>query len=499
MGEIVVRGLVVWRREGRRFGESRKNRGTTRLSESMSRDPRSDETRGTIVAIRHRLTPSPRFNRPFSSSGGETDRDPRGKKEMEEAAEEAENRGRKRRKGRRGGGEWEEEAWERRIMAASRGDLGIGDDRTTTAKSPITRPSFQDSSVVSDKPTGKIVNDENKTGRVAGEREIQGRKSTADETCKNKSLPPVRDKASKNSNISREPKTSNAGIKGARSFQQRDDAYECSADQKRASVDSDDTGQIKKAKTRRKAEIKQGSISAKVIYKLVAPSNKQRRDFSPHRCRSENHANLIVVDARIVPSCGTSRDAEAPRKLDSCGDLGFWKTGSPRLGESRSSVRDEVGKHRTGDWENRGEPPRPSSYEKSYPRKCCGVVECEEKRGREANGRELGRKQESPVPPLLCRSRSLPRLSVHDSGVACSGNEQSPVAGHHNSKQQLAADLRQLHTLKQHYYPEGGWGWVVLLVGMLVQMLSHGVHGSSGILLRHVADKFGQRVYLETG
>lgn len=384
-------------------------------------------------------------------------------------------------------------------MAASREDLGIGDDRTTTAKSPITRPSFQDSSVVSDKPTGKIVNDENKTGRVAGEREIQGRKSTADETCKNKSLPPVRDKASKNSNISREPKTSNAGIKGARSFQQRDDAYECSADQKRASVDSDDTGQIKKAKTRRKAEIKQGSISAKVIYKLVAPSNKQRRDFSPHRCRSENHANLIVVDARIVPSCETSRDAEAPRKLDSCGDLGFWKTGSPRLGESRSSVRDEVGKHRTGDWENRGEPPRPSSYEKSYPRKCCGVVECEEKRGRETNGRELGRKQESPVPPLLCRSRSLPRLSVHDSGVACSGNEQSPAAGHHNSKQQLAADLRQLHTLKQHYYPEGGWGWVVLLVGMLVQMLSHGVHGSSGILLRHVADKFGQRVYLETG
>ena len=39
----------------------------------------------------------------------------------------------------------------------------------------------------------------------------------------------------------------------------------------------------------------------------------------------------------------------------------------------------------------------------------------------------------------------------------------------------------------------------MLLVGMLVQMLSHGVHGSSGILLRHVADKFGQRVYLETG
>lgn len=416
-------------------------------------------------------------------------------------------------------------------MAASRGDLGIGDDRTTTANSPITyesRPSSRDSSVDGDKPTEKIVGDvENKpgTGRLAVAGEIQGRNSTADETSKNKSLPPVRDKTSKNSNISREPadrlKSFHAGIKEAKSFRQKDDAYECSTDEKRASVDCDDTRQIKKArraKTRRKAESKRGSsISAKVIYKLVGTTNKQRRELSP-RCRSENHANLIVVDAAIVSSCGNaSRAVEPPRKLaDSCVDLGSRKTGGPRLGESRSSsvdatpVRDKVGKHWVGQTgENRGEPPPRRPYEKkSYPRKCCGVAECEgwsrdeERRGRDANGRESGRKQEeSPVPPLLCRSRSLPRLSVHDSGVACSGNEQSPpAAGHlHNSKQQLAADLRQLHTLKQHYYPEGGWGWVVLLVGMLVQMLSHGVHGSSGILLRQVADKFGQRVYLETG
>lgn len=393
-------------------------------------------------------------------------------------------------------------------MAASRGDLGIGGDRTT--KSPITgrsRPSSQNSSVVSEQ-TGKIANEENKTGRVAGE--IQGRNSTADETRKSKSLPPVRDKTSKDSNIGQEPRIAfNAGIKGAKSLPQRDDAYERPTDRKRASVDSDNTGQIKKArraKTRRKAEMKQGSISARVIYKLVGTANKQRRDFSPRRYRSENHANLIVVDA----SCGTSRDVEpskTSRKLaDSWKtDAGSWKTGSPRPGESRSSSdpKDRVGQ--TGG-ENRGEKsPRPSPCGESCPRKCCGVVECEvrwtheEKRGRDADRREFGRKQsESPVPPLLCRARSLPRLSVHDSGVACS--EQSPAAGHpHNSKQQLAADLRQLHTLKQHYYPEGGWGWVVLLVGMLVQMLSHGVHGSSGILLRHVADKFGQRVYLETG
>lgn len=391
-------------------------------------------------------------------------------------------------------------------MAVSRGDLEIGDDRTTTGKSPPIATdresrSSQDSSVVEcDKPKGKIVNtNENNvgTGRLVVD-EIQGRDSAANETSTNKSFPPVRDKTSKNSQetakselvADKTKRTFHAGIKEAKSFR-KDDAYECSTvGEERVSVDFGPV-RIKRAKRvktrRRKGESKEGSISAKVIYKLVgtaANNNNNKKQRLEHS--SQNHANLIVVDATI-PSCATSR---GPRELaaDSCVDLG-WPT--TKTGRS-SNVDEEHGVgQRTRNCENCGGPRR----------KCCGECEGsaqEEERG--ANGRELGRKHERLASGSLCRSRSLPRLSVHDSGVACSGNEQSPAAGHpHNSKQQLAADLRQLHTLKQHYYPEGGWGWVVLFAGMLVQMLSHGVHGSSGILLRQVADKFGQRVYLETG
>jgi hypothetical protein len=34
--------------------------------------------------------------------------------------------------------------------------------------------------------------------------------------------------------------------------------------------------------------------------------------------------------------------------------------------------------------------------------------------------------------------------------------------------------LKELRTLKQHYYPEGGWGWLITLITLLVQVISVG-------------------------
>ena len=53
-----------------------------------------------------------------------------------------------------------------------------------------------------------------------------------------------------------------------------------------------------------------------------------------------------------------------------------------------------------------------------------------------------------------------------------------------------AADqkLRELRTLKQHYYPEGGWGWVVVVVACLVHLLVNGTQ----IVLATIIISFGK-------
>ncbi|KAG7201410.1 hypothetical protein KM043_004170 [Ampulex compressa] len=38
-------------------------------------------------------------------------------------------------------------------------------------------------------------------------------------------------------------------------------------------------------------------------------------------------------------------------------------------------------------------------------------------------------------------------------------------------------------TIRQHYYPESGWGWVVVVTGVMVQILGTGIHGAVGAWL----------------
>lgn len=45
-------------------------------------------------------------------------------------------------------------------------------------------------------------------------------------------------------------------------------------------------------------------------------------------------------------------------------------------------------------------------------------------------------------------------------------------------------------TIKQHYYPEGGWGFVIVAVSTLVAIINHGLHMSSSVVLLGMMERF---------
>lgn len=124
-------------------------------------------------------------------------------------------------------------------------------------------------------------------------------------------------------------------------------------------------------------------------------------------------------------------------------------------------------------------------------------------RGEAALGSGSSGEDDSDAPPARkpYRSRSLPHLlTFRDSGVgysgSCSGAEPEIKV---SNCQKFVYDIRQLLTLKQHYYPEGGWGWVVVVCGCLVQCISFGLQGASGVLVPEILKRFEGATEYEAG
>lgn len=79
------------------------------------------------------------------------------------------------------------------------------------------------------------------------------------------------------------------------------------------------------------------------------------------------------------------------------------------------------------------------------------------------------------------------------SGVAISDLPSEEVA---EDKQGVPDDPNKKETIGCHYYPEGGWGWVVLTMALLVHVASHGLHQAAGILLLHTLKQFPEGSFI---
>ena len=49
---------------------------------------------------------------------------------------------------------------------------------------------------------------------------------------------------------------------------------------------------------------------------------------------------------------------------------------------------------------------------------------------------------------------------------------------------------RRIASIFQHYYPEGGWGFIVLICGFMAELISNGLQQSFGILIVFLSIRF---------
>lgn len=99
-------------------------------------------------------------------------------------------------------------------------------------------------------------------------------------------------------------------------------------------------------------------------------------------------------------------------------------------------------------------------------------------------------------------STSCSQLDTTESlSNASSIRRQKPKHSNHKKRKKsvdhfaMFGDEKTLRTLKVHYYPEGDWGWVVLIVGVIVQAINHGLHLSYGMFLLKLLNIYEPGIY----
>ena len=85
-------------------------------------------------------------------------------------------------------------------------------------------------------------------------------------------------------------------------------------------------------------------------------------------------------------------------------------------------------------------------------------------------------------------------------GGGFSGLGNAPIASvtSMNTKKKRKEELKQA-TIRQHYYPEGGWGYIVVTVAFLVQVIAHGFQMSIGILILAIIKRWGHDRFSDSG
>ena len=95
-----------------------------------------------------------------------------------------------------------------------------------------------------------------------------------------------------------------------------------------------------------------------------------------------------------------------------------------------------------------------------------------------------------PVRPVPDDGEAGPVPVIQPDGVS-NGTEGSGVTV-------MSARRRRIASIFQHYYPEGGWGVVLMVAVIMVQVMVHGLVLAYGVMVPKIVRRFRTSV-TETG
>lgn len=108
----------------------------------------------------------------------------------------------------------------------------------------------------------------------------------------------------------------------------------------------------------------------------------------------------------------------------------------------------------------------------------------------------IGRKNSAPpITPKMMRRRFSEQL-ILEGGLGSAGESENLFdrleSAEEAEKSLGAINARKRITLNKHYYPEGGWGYVIIVITILAHLISHGLQLTSGLLMSPAMTRFGQ-------
>lgn len=230
-------------------------------------------------------------------------------------------------------------------------------------------------------------------------------------------------------------------------------------------------------------EIKEDGREAQLVDEMIQRRHSDQTQ-SPRGCkigRVDNRRFSEQAFARGAIECArrNSDEVDATKPIIARTYPRFFPEKISRINESWTPLHNES--HETD--------PLKETPERNIDKRGSAAQQRKEKKDEGSRDVSNERRRSSiSITPKMMRRRFSEQLILEGGLGSIPGYED--LLDEQEEESLTAMNARKKITLKRHYYPEGGWGHVIVLLAILVQLICHGVQLGSGVLLSSMVQQF---------